>query len=282
MTPAQTMRARNRVVASARHFVLIASALVVLVPIGYVLIASLKTIPEIFGNPYGLPEDWAWSNYSNAWKEARLDVSLTNSVIVTVVAVCASTFLSALIAYGLSRRERPLAMLLYTMFVSGMLVPVQMVVLPLFILMRDLGLLGTLLSLIFPFTAMGLPIGVLILTPLIATLPRELSDAALIDGANEWQIFLRVVMPIIRPGLASVMILNGVWMWNELFIPLVLAIQPGVQTLPVGIMSFVGMYSTEWGLIFASVVMATAPAVIAYILMTKQFVAGMTAGAVKG
>lgn len=270
------------VAAAARHGVLVASCLMVLVPIAYVFIASVKTIPEIFGNPYGLPEDWAWRNYADAWREARIATTLTNSIIVTGTSVLASTFLAAMIAYGLGRRERALAMPLYTLFVSGMLVPAQMIVLPLFVLMRELGLLGTLFALICPYVAMGLPIGVLVLTPLIAVLPRDLADAARIDGAREWQIFLRVVLPMIRPGIASVMILNGVWMWNEFFIPLVLAIKPGVQTLPVGIMSFVGMYSTEWGLIFASVVIATAPAVIAYVLMTRQFVAGLTAGAVKG
>jgi raffinose/stachyose/melibiose transport system permease protein len=275
-------RIRRLSASAARHAILSFASLVVLVPIAYVLIASLKSIPEIFGNPYGLPKEWAWNNYTDAWREARIDVTLTNSVVITAVSVAASTFLAALIAYGLSRRERPLAMVLYTMFVGGMLIPVQMIVLPLFILMRDLGLLGTLLSLIFPYTAMGLPIGVLVLTPLIATLPRDLGDAGRIDGATEWQIFLRVVLPVIRPGIASVMILNGVWMWNEFFMPLVLAIKPDTQPLPVGIVSFVGMYSTEWGLIFASVVIATAPAVIAYVLMARQFVKGMTAGAVKG
>jgi raffinose/stachyose/melibiose transport system permease protein len=157
-----------------------------------------------------------------------------------------------------------------------------MIILPLFVLLRDLGLLGTLMALICPYVAMGLPLGVLILTPLIATLPRDLSDAGRIDGASEWQIFRRVVLPLLRPGLASVVILNGVWMWNEFFVPLVLALKPDTQTLPVGIMSFVGTYSTEWGLIFASVVMATAPVVIAYVAMSRQFVAGLTAGAVKG
>ena len=140
----------------------------------------------------------------------------------------------------------------------------------------------TLFALILPYTAMGLPLGVLILTPLIATMPRDLGDAARIDGANEWQIFTRIVLPMLRPGLASVVILNGVWMWNEFFMPLVLALNPSTQTLPVGIMSFVGTYSTEWGLIFASVVIATAPVVIAYIAMSRQFIAGLSAGAMKG
>jgi raffinose/stachyose/melibiose transport system permease protein len=279
---AASRRAGRVAVAGARHFVLCAACLLVLCPIAYVVIASFKSIPEIFGNPYGLPETWEWSNYSRAWQEARIAVTLTNSVLVTASAVLASTGLAAMIAYGLSRRERPLAMLLYSLFVSGMLVPVQMIVLPLFVLLRDIGVLGTLFALILPYTAMGLPLGVLILTPLIATMPRDLANAARVDGANEWQIFSRIILPMLRPGLASVVILNGVWMWNEFFVPLVLALKPNTQTLPVGIMSFVGTYSTEWGLIFASVVIATAPIVVAYVAMSRQFVAGMTAGAVKG
>ena len=187
-----------------------------------------------------------------------------------------------MIAYGLSRRERPLAMALYVVFAGGLLIPVQMIVLPLFILMRDIGLLGTLLSLILPYTALALPIGVLVLTPLFAAVPRDLGDAARIDGGSEWQVFCRIMLPIMRPGIAAVVILNGVWMWNEFFVPLVIAVRPDVQTAPVGIISFVGTYSTEWGLIFASVVMATAPAVLAYVVMSRQFIAGMTAGAIKG
>ena len=268
--------------AAARHAVLATVSLGVLVPIGYVIIASLKTIPDFFGNPYGLPSEWAWDNYARAWNEAQLSITLRNSIVVTASAVIASTFLAAMISYGLSRRERWLAMPLYAMFTGGLLVPVQMVILPLFLLLREAGLYGTLGALILPYCALGLPLGVLILTPLIATMPRELADAARVDGAGEWQIFLRIVLPLLRPGLASVCILNGVWMWNEFFIPLVLSPKVDTQTMPVGIVSFIGTYSTEWGLVFASVVMATAPVVVAYLALSRQFIAGLTAGALKG
>jgi raffinose/stachyose/melibiose transport system permease protein len=279
----QTSRSRSqRTVAIARHALLILASLVVLVPIGYTIIASFKDVPEFFGNPFGLPHTWQWRNYVRAWTEARIAVTLPNSIIVTTLAVTGSTVLSALIAYGICRREKPFAMALYVLFVSGMLVPVQMIVLPLFMLLKAIGLFGTLLALVFPYTALGLPLGVLILTPLVAALPRDLSEAARIDGANEWQIFWRVILPLMRPGLASVAILNGVWMWNEFFIPLIISVKSSTQTLPVGIMSFVGVYSTEWGLVFASVVVSAAPVVVAYLFMTRQFVAGLTAGALKG
>lgn len=266
----------------ACHALLAGACVVVLVPVLYMVIASFKSVPDFFTNPYGLPSRWVWENYTRAWNEAKIGITLPNSIVVTTVSVVGSTFLSAMAAYGLSRRERPLAMALYLLFIGGMLVPVQMIVLPLFILLRTLGLFGTLFALILPYIALGLPLGVLILTPIAATLPRDLSDAARIDGAREWRIFMSIILPLMRPGLAAVAILNGVWMWNEFFIPLVVAFKPQSQTMPVGIVAFIGTYSTEWGLVFASVVVATAPLILAYLLMTRQFVAGLTAGAVRG
>lgn len=275
-------RLKLRFAATGRHLLLASASAFVLVPIVYMVLASFKSVPDFFTNPYGLPSKWMWENYTRAWNEAKIAITLPNSIIVTAMSVVGSSFLSALISYGLSRREKPFVMSLYILFVGGMLVPAQMIVIPLFILLRAVGLFGTLFALIFPYIALGLPLGVLVLTPMVATLPRELSDAARVDGANEWQIFSRIILPLLRPGLASVSILNGVWMWNEFFIPLVVAFKPQCQTMPVGIVSFIGTYSTEWGLVFASVVVSTAPAIVAYLLMTQQFVAGLTAGALKG
>lgn len=274
--------AERRVTAVLRHAVLIVACLIVLLPIAYMTLASFKSVPDFFGNPYGLPTEWRWDNYTRAWQDAKISITLPNTIIVTAISVTASTLLSALIAYGISRKERPLAAVLYLLFIGGMLIPVQVIILPLFILLKSIGLFGTLFALIFPYTALGLPLGVLILTPLVATLPQDLGNAARVDGATELQIFRRIVLPLMRPGLASVAILNGVWMWNEFFIPLIVAFKAESQTMPVGIVSFVGTYSTEWGLVFASVVVSTAPIVIAFLLMTRQFVAGLTAGAMKG
>lgn len=273
---------RLRLSQVARHVVLAGTCLLVLVPIAYLLLASFKSVQDFFERPYGLPSKWEWQNYVRAWHEANVSVTLTNSMIVTSAAVILSTGLAAFASYGLSQRDKRLVAPLYVLFASGMLIPVQMTVLPLFILLRQLGLSGTLFALIFPYTALGLPLAILILVPFFATIPSDLAAAARIDGATEWQVFWRVMLPLVRPALASVMILNGVWMWNEFFIPLIVAIKPETQTLPVGIMSFVGVYSTEWGLVFASVVVSALPVVIAYVLLTRQFVAGISAGAIKG
>ena len=273
---------RKLVVSTARHVFLGAVSLFVLVPIACMVLASFKSVPDFFGNPYGLPTDWAFDNYTRAWTDAHVSITLPNTVLVTFCSVAGSTFLASLIAFGLSRKERPLAIGLYTLFVAGLLVPVQMIILPLFILLKQLGLFGSLFALILPYIALGLPLGVLVLTPIAAAIPRDLVSAAQVDGATEWQIYRRVILPLLRPGLISVAILNGVWMWNEFFIPLIVAFKPQSQTMPVGIVSFIGVYSTEWGLVFASVVISTVPIVVAYMLMTRQFQSGLTAGALKG
>ena len=280
--PRKSNRRARQVAGLLRGLFLAVTSLVVIVPIAYMVLASFKTIPEFFGNPYGLPQSWAWENYTRAWQDAHISITLPNTVLVTTVAVLISTLLAAMIAYGISRKEKPLAMGLYTLFVAGLLVPVNMIVLPLFILIKWLGLFGTLLALILPYVALGLPLGVLVLAPIAATLPRDLVHAAQVDGATEWQIFRRVILPLMKPGLISVVILNGVWMWNEFFIPLIVSFKPESQTMPVGIVAFIGAYSTEWGLVFASVVVSTAPVVFAYLLMTRQFQSGLTAGALKG
>ncbi len=273
---------RRAIGKTLRTAVLVIATAWVLIPLFFMVIASFKSVPEFFMNPFGLPAEWSFSNYTRAWEDAHLSLTLPNTIIVTSVSVAVSTFLSALVAYGLSRKEKKFAAGFYTLFVSGLLVPVHAIILPLFILLKAVGLFGTLFALIVPYIAMGLPLGVLVLTPLAASLPRDLIHAARMDGATEWQVFRRVVFPLLKPGLVSVSILNGVWMWNEFFIPLIIAFRPEVQTMPVGIVSFIGSYSTEWGLVFASVVVSTIPVVIAYLLMTRQFQSGLTSGAMKG
>lgn len=273
---------QRKVLLVGRHLILIVACLAMLSPILYMVLASFKTIPDFFDRPYSLPLQWEWLNYSRAWEEANIARTFTNSVIVTVLAVVFSTALAAPASYALAQHTKPLSTPLYLLLVGGLLVPVQLIVLPLFILLRQLGLFGTLFSIIMPYTALGLPLAVLTLVRFFSTVPAELSDAARIDGANEWQVFVRIMLPLLRPSLAAVVILNGVWMWNDFFIPLVIATKAETHTLAVGIVSFFGVYSTEWGLVFASVTISALPLIGAYLLLTRQFVAGLSAGAVKG
>jgi raffinose/stachyose/melibiose transport system permease protein len=190
--------------------------------------------------------------------------------------------LAGLAAYGLARFRFRGRLGLRLLFVGGLIVPVQLIILPLFILFRQAGWLGELRSLVAVYAVFGIPIGVLVLTGFFAVLPKDLEEAARIDGASHWQIFWRIMLPLSRPALAATVILNGVWMWNDFFLGFILLTDPGAQTMPVAIMAFRGTYSTEWGLIFASVTVSALPVVLAYLLLSRQFIAGLTAGSVKG
>ena len=264
------------------HAVMLLVSAVVLLPIIMVVLGSFKSVPEFFDRPYGLPQAFDPFNYVKAWDEANLQRATLNSLIATVFGVAISTVLACLAAYGLARYSFPLRMPLRLMFVGGLVVPVQLIIIPIFVIFREIGLLGSIWSLVLVYSVFGIPLAVLVMTGFFQALPRDLEEAARIDGASHLEIFWRIMLPLTRPALAAVVILNGVWMWNDFFLGLVLLTREESQTLPVGIMSFRGAYSTEWGLIFASVCISVAPVVVAYLLLSRQFIAGLTAGSVKG
>ncbi len=268
--------------AVAWHAVMIGVSAVVLIPIVLVLLGSFKTVPEFFDRPYGLPVAWDPFNYIKAWDEANLQRATLNSLIATLLGVGISTILASLAAYGLARYDFRWRMPLRLAFVGGLVVPVQLIIIPIFVMFREAGLLGSIWSLVLVYSVLGIPLAVLVMTGFFQALPRDLEEAARIDGASHLEIFWRIMLPLTRPALAAVVILNGVWMWNDFFLGLILLTREESQTLPVGIMAFRGSYTTEWGLIFASVCISIAPVVAAYLLLSRQFIAGLTAGSVKG
>src|SRR5215213_4771501 len=249
----------------------------VLVPIVMVVLGSFKTVNEFFASPYGLPESFGLHNYQKAFTEANLPVALRNSIVSTGLGVGISTALAGLAAYGLARFRFAGRLATRLLFIGGLVVPVQ-----LFIMFRQIGILGDLRSLIAVYAIFGIPLGVLVLTGFFAALPRDLEEAARIDGASHFEVFWRIMLPLTRPAIAAVVIRNGVWMWNDGFLGFILVTRPDARTLPVAIMAFRGTFSTEWGLIFASVTVSALPVVIAYLLLSRQFIAGLTAGSVKG
>jgi raffinose/stachyose/melibiose transport system permease protein len=248
----------------------------------FLVLGSFKSVEEFFAAPFGLPRHFGFSNYTQAWSQGSVSTTLRNSVIVTTSAVVLSTTLACLASYAIGRLSFFGRLFWRLLFVGGLIVPVQLIMIALFIIMRHLGILGTLTSLVIVYTAFGIPLGVLVLVGFFQALPRELSEAAMIDGAYSLQTFLYVILPLARAPIFTVIILNGVWIWNDFFIPLVLTTNNSTATLPLGILNFFGVYSTEWGLIFASVVIAALPVVVLYLMMTKRFIAGLTAGGVKG
>lgn len=264
------------------HTVLLLVCVLVVAPCAFLVLGSFKSVAEFFANPFGLPQHFGFGNYRRAWSEASVSTTLRNSVIVTGCSVLLSTAVSCLASYAIARLPFAGRMVWRLLFVAGLIVPVQLIMIPLFVTMRWLGILNTLTSLVIVYTTFGIPLGVLVLVGFFAALPRELGEAATIDGASHFRTFLHIVLPLARPSIFTVIILNGVWIWNDFFVALVLTTNPDVATLPLGILNFFGVYSTEWGLIFASVVIAALPVVVLYLMMTRRFIAGLTAGSVKG
>jgi len=265
----------------SRQLVLIVACMFTLIPVLFLYLNTFKSLSDFFANPYGLPQVWRFDNYVQAWTEANVVVTLRNSIIATVSGVLLNLVLSVPASYALARLKFKLRPIVYIMFVGGMVVPIQLILLPLLLVMRDIHVIGSLVSIIIAYGVLSLPLSILFLTSFFGTIPVEIEEAATIDGANLGQVLRHIVLPLARPGIVSVIILTGVLMWNEFIVALVLATKPSIQTLPVGIMSFFGVYSTDWTLAFASVAIAATPFLIAYLLLTRQFVSGLTAGAVK-
>jgi raffinose/stachyose/melibiose transport system permease protein len=277
-----SVRRRQLGQSTASHVVLVLICLLVVAPCFFLVLGSFKSVEEFFANPFGLPRHFGFANYERSWREASVATTLRNSVIVTTLSVILSTAVSCLASYAIARLPFAGRMVWRLLFVGGLIVPVQLIMIALFIIMRMLGILNTLTSLVVVYTTFGIPLGVLVLVGFFQALPRELSEAATIDGASNFRTFWHIVLPLARPSILTVVILNGVWIWNDFFVALVLTTKPSIATLPLGILNFFGVYSTEWGLIFASVVIAALPVIALYLMMTKQFIAGMTAGSVKG
>jgi len=223
---------------------------------------------------------WHWENYVSVWREAGIPRAALNSLIVVVVTVPIAMSVACCAAYGLARFRFRGGDVVYYVFLLGLIIPGQLTILPVVLLDKNLGLINTYGGLILPYLGGHMPFDVFLLTGFLRTLPAELHDAGLIDGATELQVFARIMVPLLRPALATIAILNTVSIWNDFFFPLI--VSPKIPMLQVGVYNLLGVYSTNWGEIFAGVVVAAFPLIVAYLALTKQFIAGLSAGAVKG
>ncbi len=255
--------------------------LLVLLPIGDMVLLSFKSLSGIVSHPLGLPRHWELSNYVQAWQEGSLGTYLMNTAMVAIVSVAGITLLSSMAAYGIARFRFRGNQSVYLLFLAGLALPIQMIAIPLFILMRQLHLIDHLASVTFIYMASGMSFSVFLLVNFIRNVPRDLEEAALIDGAHHFQVYWHVVLPLIRPSLSTVAILNCIAAWNNFFFPLILLSNPTKMTVAVGIMSFVGQYATQWNLLLPALVIVMLPTMIAFVFVARQFVRNMMAGAIK-
>ncbi|PJE29879.1 carbohydrate ABC transporter membrane protein 2, CUT1 family [Pseudooceanicola antarcticus] len=263
------------------QIILIANTVLMLFPIAIMIMSGFKSNIEIFQQPFAIPDFTNVANFVSMATETEFLRYLMNSFVVTGASIFLLLTLGTMAAYAIARYEFWGSSFLLLFFMAGLMVPLKLAIIPLFILFRDMGILNTHWALIAVYTAMGLPSTVFIMTGFIRTLPRELEDAARMDGASEARIMFSVMIPLCRPAMVIAGIYNLVPIWNDFFFPLVFIQNDALKTLPQGMTSFIGEYSTDWGVMFAGLTLAAAPITLVYIILSKQFINGMTAGAVK-
>jgi len=278
----KSMRRRLPIWSVAQWLLLSIVSVVTVIPIAVTFYSSFKSNTDFFYNTWSLPTVWHVDNYVDAWTRGNMGRYFINSIVVTTGGVAVNLLGATPLAYALARYRFRLNGVIFFFVVGGLIAPTQLVGISLLQWVKALGLFNSYWSLILPYAAFGMPVATLILTGFFRQLPRELEDAGYIDGANSWQVFLLILLPLIRPAVATVVIFNGIGIWNDFFLPLVLAYSPDIQTLPLGLYTLFGAYSTDWGTVFAAVMIASVPAMVAYFFLTKQFIAGLSAGAVKG
>ena len=256
-------------------------ALLIFYPLANMVLSSFKSTREILRAPFALPSKFELSNYVTVWIDKGFGHYFLNSLWITAVSMAFVLLFGSMAAYGVSRYRYRLSTFVYMLFLSGIMLPLKAAIIPLFILMKNLGLVDRPLSVILIFAAMGLPSTVFILSGFMKSVPIDLEYAARIDGCNDWAIYRRIVMPVVSPAIALVTIYNAVPIWNDFFFPLVFLQSDRWKTLPVGLTTFFGQYSTNWSLLFTGLSIAVLPMLMLYLFMAKYFIRGMTAGAVK-
>jgi raffinose/stachyose/melibiose transport system permease protein len=268
------------------YVVLVAVAVAILVPIVYAILGGFKTNGQLAANPVALiPDPWIFTNYTDVLVGENAPVfwrEVLNSLIVAAIAVGVTVGCASLAAFVFARIVFRGREAIYTLFVFGLLFPSAVAILPLYILIRQLGLTGNLLGVALPQAAFGLPLSIVILRPFFRSIPVELEDAARMDGCGSFAFFWRVLLPLSRPALATVSVLALVVTWNAFILPLVLLNDATQWTLPLGVMNFSTEYSSDMARSLAFTVVSIIPALIFYAIAERHIVGGLTGGAVKG
>jgi raffinose/stachyose/melibiose transport system permease protein len=264
------------------HAILIAWSAIVLLPLWLMVINSLKLQIDIFRDPFALPEVVTLAGYTNAWTRGHLDQLFRNSIFVTAGSLFLILFLGSLAAYALANWRSKISSFIYVFLLAGLMIPMRLGTINILQIIKTLNLTDNVVGLIPIYVAMGMPIATFVLTPFIRALPRDLLDAARIDGASEWDIYRGIVLPIVRPGLATVLLFNTTIIWNDLWFPLILIRSLYHRTLIYGVSLLFSQTANDWSTALAMLALSAAPVLIIYALASKQFVRGLTAGAMKG
>lgn len=261
--------------------ILVVIGLTFLFPLYWMINLSFKSKSEVYDNPFGLPIEWVFSNYGDALEKFNFLRYLSNSLIYSVGTILITILLGSMFAYCVSRMNWKYKNAALSYISMGLIVPVQVVIIPLLIMVGKMGLKGTHLGLILPYAAFALASCVLMLYAFFRTLPKELEEAACIDGCNIYQTFFKIIIPAIKPALSTQVVLIFMNIYNEFFLAFILAAEDKIRPLPVGLLNFfVSIGVSHWGQIGAAMIITSIPTVIIYMLGSEQIENALTAGAI--
>ncbi len=270
----------DQVVGAVSHTVLTVWSLIVILPLLWTIMTSFKTTSQIFASPFSLPTHWNFDNYVKAWTTAGIGNYFVNSVIVVGFALIITMVFGAMCAYVLARFQFPGSRAIYYLMLAGLTFPIFLAIVPLFFILKNIGLLNTLPGLIITYAAFALPFTVFFLFSFFKALPNQIAEAAALDGAGEWRTFFQVMLPMAKPGLATVAILNFVGLWNQFLLPVALNSDPNNYVLTQGMAAFASQagYAIDFGALFAAVVMTVVPVLIVYVIFQRQLQGSVSQG----
>lgn len=254
---------------------------IIVAPLAWIVLNSLKTNKELFQDSLALPAAWQFSNYAKAWKMG-LYKYFGNSLLVSSVSLAGILILSSFLAYGLTRFKAKGSAVIFIIVLGGMALSEQIALVPLYKILKGLKIYDTYAAVILPYIAFRIPFTVFLMRAYFISIPVELEEAAVVDGYNSFQIFTKIIIPISKPILASCAIVNLNFVWNEFLFANVFLNNKAIQTIPIGLMTFKGDLKIDYTTTLAGLVIASLPLIVLFICMSKQFVRGLTSGAVKG
>jgi raffinose/stachyose/melibiose transport system permease protein len=253
-------------------------------PLFWVFISSFKDPKEFTGdNPLSLPKLFTFSNYLNVWSKGNLAIYFSNSIIVAFSAIVFIILLSAMAGFAIEKMRFKWSKGILFLFLCGIMIPIQVVLIPLFILYNKTGIINTLVSLILPQVGFALPISIYLFVGFYKYISNEILEAAVIDGCGIYQVFTRIMFPLSRNTIVTVVIMNLIFIWNEFIFANTFIHDLKSRTIPIGLMDYIGQYGlTDWGSTFAAISITTIPTMLVYFVFNKSVISGMTAGATKG
>lgn len=264
------------------YLILTLYTLYTLYPIFLMMLTSMKANLEIMKNPTGLPQALSFQGYVTLFQKENFARYFANSAFVTIVASGILLVVSILLAYALSRYLCRMSTFLYFFFLAGMMIPLRLGLLSLNDLLNSMGLIDNLWGLVFIYVAQNIPFTMFLLTGFIKMIPTSMEEVAYIDGANTWQVLWKVIVPLIKPAIATTVVYNFIPIWNDVFFPLIFISSKQNRTLIQAVTLFFGQYATNWNLVFSALTVACVPVVVVYIFCSKYLIKGMMAGALKG